>query len=87
MVMKMNKNKFLKKLQEKTDYNEEKCTIIVSILENHFLVGKNNKQKIIDDLIFNSFSEDESENIYDISMGIIMAELKNKFKHPFKSKD
>lgn len=85
MVMKMNKNGFIKRLQEELYYSEEKCIVIVNILENHFIIGKNNKEKIINDLISNSFSEGESENIYDISMKIIMLELKNKFKHPFRN--
>ncbi len=85
MVMKMNKNGFISELQEKIGYSKEKCIVIVNILENHFIIGKNNKKKIINDLVSNSFSEDEAENIYDISMKIIILELKNKFKHPFRN--
>ena len=87
MVMKMNKSKFIKRLQEETNYNEEKCISINNVLENHFIIGRKNKQKIIDDLIVKSFTEDEAENIYDISMSIILLEIKNKIKHPFKSKE
>ena len=34
-----------------------------------------------------SFTEDEAENIYDIAMRIIASEIKNKVKHPFRSRD
>ena len=87
MVMKMNKSEFIKRLKEETNYNEEKCISINNVLENHFIIGRKNKQKIINDLIVKSFTEDEAENIYDISMSIILLEIKNKIKHPFKSKE
>lgn len=87
MVMKMNKKKFIKTLQEKTNYSEEQCITINQVLENTFIIGKNNKQQIIDDLMQNSFTEDDAENIYDISKNIIISEIKNKIKHPFKTKN
>ena len=87
MVMNLNKKNFLKLLQEKTNYSIEKCELINNVLENNSLIGKKNKQKIINTLIQNYFTEDEAENIYDISINIIMTEIKNKIKHPFKSKD
>ena len=83
MVMKMNKSNFIKKLQEETGYSQEQCITINNILEAHCIVGKRNKQKIIDDLISNYFTEDDAENIYDISMKIIMNEVKDKVKAPF----
>lgn len=86
MVKKMNNQEFIRKLEEKTNYNEEKCVIINNVLENHFIVGRKNKQKIVNELISNSFTEDEAENIYDIAMNIILGEIKNKIKHPFSKK-
>ena len=85
MVMKMNKSEFIKRLKEETNYSEDKCALVNSILENNFIFGKKNKQKIIDELIQKKFTEDEAENIYDISINIITNEIKNKIKHPFKS--
>jgi len=87
MVMKMNKSKFIKRLKEETDYSEDRCVLVNDILENNFIIGRKNKQKIINDLILKNFTEDEAENIYDISINIIMSEIKNKIKHPFKSKN
>lgn len=77
MVMKMNKSEFIKRLKEKTNYSEDICISINDILENNFIIGIKNKQKIINDLISKSFTEDEAENIYDISMNIIISEIKN----------
>ena len=85
MVMKMNKSEFIKRLKEETNYSEDKCALVNNILENNFIFGKKNKQKIIDELIQKKFTEDEAENIYDISINIIITEIKNKIKHPFKS--
>lgn len=84
----MNKTGFIKELSKQTGYNEEKCTLINSIIENYFILGRNNKGKIIKELQAKaSLSEDDSENIYDITMKIITEEVKNKIKHPFKSQD
>lgn len=83
MVKKMNKSELIKKLQEKTHYSQEKCIVINNVLENHLIVGRKNKQKILNELISNAFTEDEAENIYDIAMQIILGEIKNKMKHPF----
>lgn len=84
----MNKTGFIKELSKQTGYNEEKCTLINSIIENYFILGRNNKEKIIKELQAKaSLSEDDSENIYDITMKIITEEIKSKIKHPFKSQD
>lgn len=82
----MNKNGFIKELSKQTGYDEEKCILINNVIENYFIFGRKNKDKIIRDLqVKASLSEDDSENVYDISMKIIAEEIKNKLKHPFKS--
>lgn len=84
----MNKNEFIKELSKQTGYNEEKCILINKVIENYFIFGKRNKEKIIQDLqVKASLSEDDAENIYDISIKIITGEIKNKLKHPFKNLD
>ena len=85
--MKMNKIKFIKKLQEETNYSEDKCVLINNVLESNSIIGKKNKEKIISDLISKEFTEDDAENVYDIAVNIIINEIKNKIRHPFKSKD
>jgi len=84
----MNKMGFIKELSKQTGYDEQKCILINDIIENYFIFGRKNKDKIIKDLQINaSLNEDDAENIYDISMKIITGEIKNKLKHPFKSQD
>lgn len=84
----MNKNGFIKELSKQTGYDEEKCTIINDVIENYFIFGRKNKDKIIKDIqIKANLNEDDSQNVYDISMKIITGEIKNKLKHPFKSQD
>lgn len=84
----MNKKGFIKELSKQTGFDEEKCTLINSIIENHFIFGKKNKDKIIQDLqIKASLSEDDAENTYDILIKILTGEIKNILKHPFKSQD
>lgn len=73
MVMKMNKKDIKNKLIEKTNYNEEQCDIINEIINKHFIIGKNNKEKIKEDFISNlKISEREADNLYNICAEIIM---------------
>ena len=84
----MNKTGFIKELSKETGYDEQKCILINDIIENYFIFGRKNKEKIIKDLqVKAGLSEDDSENVYDISMKIITGEIKNKLKHPFKSQN
>lgn len=84
----MNKTGFIKELSKQTGYDEERCILINDIIENYFIFGKKNKEKIIKELqVKASLNEDDSEKVYDIAMKIITEEMKNKLKHPFKSQD
>lgn len=84
----MNKKVFIKELSKQTRYDEEKCILINSIVENHFIFGKKNKNKMIQDLkIKANLSENDAENTYDILIKILTEEIKNKLKHPFKSQN
>ena len=84
----MNKTGFIKELSKQTGYDEEKCILINDIIETYFIFRRKNKDKIIKDLqVKASLSEDDAENVYDIAMKIITREIKNKLRHPFKSKD
>lgn len=84
----MNKGEFIKKLSEKTGYDEEKCTVINSIIEDTFFVGVNNKEKMIAKLIEKfGVSEEEADRIYNSAMEIIAREMLNKVIHPFNKKD
>lgn len=84
----MNKEKFIKELEKVTGLDNGKCTIINSILEDHFLLGKNNKEKIITDIkIKLNVTSEESEKVYEFAMSIIGNGIKDKLKHPFKNQD
>lgn len=80
----MNKKEVIKKLGEVTNLSEEKCVIINDILEERFIIGKNNKEKIISDISEKlETTREESENIYESAMSIIGSGIKEKLKHPF----
>lgn len=84
----MNKEMFIKELMIQTKYEEDVCIIVNDVLENHFIIGKNSKEKIINSLKEKlSLNEKEAEKIYEISMNIISKALKDKIKNPFKSQD
>lgn len=84
----MNKKEFIKKLEEVTGLDNDKCITINDTLEHHFIVGKENKNRIIDDLREKlEISNDEAEKIYESAMSIIGTGIKDKLRHPFKSQD
>ena len=88
MVKKMNKTYFLEQLKEETDLSEKDVLALSSILDDHFVFGKKNKDKIVSDIKEKlEVSNERAEEIYNITMSIISSNLKDKLKHPFKSQD
>ena len=88
MVMIMNKTMFLKELEEKTNLSEKDTLVVSSILDDYFVFGKNNKEKIVN-AIKEKLNIDncQADEIYNIAMNIISSNIKEKIKHPFKSQD
>lgn len=81
----MNKKKFITELSNKLNYDIDKCTIINSIIEDNFIIGKKRKTNIVNSLIEQlNINEEEADNIYNVSSEIISTAIKNKIKHPFK---
>ena len=88
MVKKMNKTYFLNQLKEETKLSEKNVLALSSILDDHFVFGKKNKDKIVSDIKEKlEVSNERAEEIYNITMSIISSNLKDKLKHPFKSQD
>ncbi len=84
----MNKEEFIKELVKLTNLSEEKCTSINSILEDTFLIGKNNKEKLLSKFEEKlGMTKEEAENIYEKAMSILTNSLKDKLKHPFGGKE
>lgn len=82
----MNKEKVIKELEKVTGLDNGKCTIINSILEGHFLLGKNNKEKIVSDIQNKlNVTSEEAEKIYESAMSVIGSGIKDKLKHPFNN--
>lgn len=73
MGMKMNKEKFISKLTEKTNKSIEECNIIYDILNKNGVVGRKNKEKINEDFIKElNISESEANKLYNICMEIVV---------------
>ncbi len=84
----MKKKEFIINLMKETNYSEDKCKDINDILESHFIIGKNNKEKIINDFKDKIGTNDEESNdLYDTCVSLLGTKFKNKLKHPFKSKN
>ena len=84
----MNKKYFLEKLEEETKLSSEKCLIISDVLDDTFIVGKKNKEKMISAFIERlNINKEKAEEIYEKTMNIIKTSIKEKVKHPFKNVD
>ena len=84
----MNKTEFIKELSNKTGIDEGKCIQINSIIEDTFIIGKKNKEKIMERFkIELNYNDEEANKVYETVMEILASEVKDKLKHPFKSQD
>lgn len=71
--MKKNKAYFLNKLKETTSYDEKECLIISEILDKFFIIGHNNKEKIINEFVEKiNIPVDEANKLYNICAEIII---------------
>ncbi len=81
----MNKEKFIKTLQEKLNIDENTAVIINNTIENNNIFIKKNKEKIVNDLMNDlKINLKEAEDIYEKVMDLITTTIKNKIKHPFR---
>ena len=66
-------NSIKEKLKELTNRSDEEIMIIDEILNNHFVVGKNNKEKIIADFEEKlKITYDEADELYNQCSEIIV---------------
>lgn len=66
-------NNIKDKLKEVTNLSDEKVTIIDEILNNHFIIGKNNKEKIVADFKEKlNLTDEEADNLYNQCSEIIV---------------
>ena len=88
MVKNMNKKEFIDEIKEKLNFEDEQCIKINNIIEDTFLIGKKNKEKMIKRFIEElNVSEDKANEIYNTAMEIVSSGIKDKLKHPFKNLD
>lgn len=84
----MNKEQVIEKLTSATGLSDDQCVIVNNILENHFLIGKNNQEKIITDIEAElGTTKEEAEKIYESAMGVIGGGIKDRLKRPFGAQD
>ena len=88
MVMKMNNKEFLKELQNKTSLTDEEIIKMKDIFEEDSIFGKRNKEKTVNAIMESlNIDYDRANEIYDITCSIVTHNIKEKIKHPFKSKN
>ena len=83
----MKKADFIDKINKETGYDLDKCNIINEIIESHLIIGKNNKEKTLNDFILKlDIDREEADELYNKCIQILGNEFKKKIRHPFKSK-
>lgn len=66
-------NNIKEKLKELTNRSDDEVTIIDEILNNHFIVGRNNKEKIVADFKEKlNLTDEEADNLYNQCSEIIV---------------
>lgn len=61
------------KIKQITGRCDEECIIIDNILNNHFIIGKENRKRIIDDFMSKlNISYDEADDLYNKCSSIIV---------------
>ena len=84
----MNKEDFIKALEKATGFDHTKCILLNDILENNFIIGKKNKEKIISDITKQlELTDKEANETYDIVMSVLGSNIKDKLEHPFGPQD
>ncbi len=80
----MNKSELIKALSSKIGYSVEDTTRINDVLEENFIIGKKNKEKIISRLMeVIKIDEVEANRIYNSFAELLKDGLIDKLKHPF----
>ena len=88
MVMKMNKHGFIEEIKKQTNRDERESIIIADCFDNHFFIGKRNKEKTVAEIEEKlEVSNEEANEVYNIVSNIIATQIKNKLKHPFGSNE
>lgn len=73
MVMKMNKDMLIEKLQKSTLRDEDECLLISDILDTYGIIGRKNKKKIIKDFMEQLKIEyEEANELYNICMESVL---------------
>lgn len=82
----MNKEYVLNKINEELNLSEDKLAILDSILDENSLIGKTNKEKMINEFVSKlDVTTEEAEKYYETVSKVIMTAIKHKITHPFGS--
>lgn len=77
---KKNKDNFIKELKKVTKRDDKECIIINDILEKNFIIGKNNKNKIINDFKNDlDIRIEEADKLYNICADLVIKGIFKKF--------
>lgn len=75
----MDKEKYINELAIKLNLDKKYARKVADLLEDNFIIGKKNKEKTIKHLVEElNITEEEADNIYNVSSSIIVGEIKKE---------
>ena len=84
----MNKTEFIQELANRTGFDIQKCTQINNVVEEVFIIGKNNKDKLIDALKSKlNLSDEDANHIYEVVAEILSSGVLDKIKNFFNKEE
>lgn len=78
-----NKTWFIAELSQRTGYSKFECQKINHVLESHFLLGRQNKAKVLKDLAALGYDKQAADEIYNLSSKLLLEAIHYKLRHPF----
>lgn len=83
----MNRKELFEKLKKELKLDDEMVKKIGNIFDNNFIIGKNNKEKIIDELMDKVNIDKKTANkIYNKFVNVVESGIKNKILGIIKKK-
>ena len=84
----MKEEQILAAIKEKTGLSEEQVDKVNQVIEEHFIIGKNNREKIIAGIKEKlGFDDAKADEIYNAVMGILGNGIMDKVKEFFKKEE
>lgn len=84
----MNEEQVLEAIKDRTGLSDDQVDMVNQVIEEHFIIGKNNREKIIAGIKEKlGFDDAKADEIYNAVMGILGNGIMDKVKEFFKKEE